>query len=266
MLAAESEQLRRDNERLCRVIDSGDWGRQRVEELLQAGQVLQEERDALAKLVGSMQQQPQQQAGSLLAAPPPLHNATNSPSVAQQFRMPAAGMHPATGSAQPACLIAAKRPPGCTGAADGGGLQPASRPASPARNKLLVRSASSFNAMVRALKQDLLPSGALQRSPGAVYEVDKLSLHRLSVAAADGGDGAAMEVRAVGSPDRRGVAFGSSYPASPKHQLDVAAAGAAPVGLPAGDPARQSGSGLLAAALRLQGIGGRSVGLHRGSR
>ncbi len=144
-------------------------------------------------------------------------------------------------------------------------MRPPSRLGSPARNKLLVRNASSFNAMVRALKQDLVASRALRRSPGAVYEVDKLSMHRLSITAADSGGGEAkMDVLAVGSPDRRGVAFGSSYPASPKRQLDVGAGGTGVAG--STDATRQSGgSGLLAAALRLQWIGGRSVGLHRGS-
>lgn len=93
----------------------------------------------------------------------------------------------------------------------------------------------------------------------------------------------------MSSPDRRGVAFGTSYPSSPKRQtLGPAAAapreragvlttgllpesgGAAAAEATAAPPGsarhRQGGSGgLLAAALRLQGIGGRSVGL-RGSR
>lgn len=40
-----------------------------------------------------------------------------------------------------------------------------------------VKTGSSFNAMVRALKQDLVSSGALARGsgPAALYEVDKAS-------------------------------------------------------------------------------------------
>ena len=34
---AENERLRRDNERFVRLIDSGEWGRGRVSELMQAG-------------------------------------------------------------------------------------------------------------------------------------------------------------------------------------------------------------------------------------
>jgi hypothetical protein len=83
----------------------------------------------------------------------------------------------------------------------------------------------------------------------------QLSLNRLTV-----GSNGGLEVEAVGSPDRRGIAFGASYPASPKRQPGLATGAAA--GAAAGDPARQS-STLLAAALRLQGIGGRSVGLQK---
>jgi hypothetical protein len=162
-LAAENEHLNADNDRLCRVIDSGDWGRQRVQELLQAGRVLQEERDALARLVGGLQQGGG--GGGSGAAAAVLQDATNSPTVAgagllQHYCISPAGIHPSGGG-----LIAAS---------------PCSRPASPgaasaaARNKLLVRNGSSFNALVRALKQDLVTSGALQRSPAVVYEVDKV--------------------------------------------------------------------------------------------
>ena len=86
----------------------------------------------------------------------------------------------------------------------------------------------------------------------------QLSLNRLTVC----GDGG-VEVEAVGSPDRRGVAFGASYPPSPTRQTGLAARNApGAAGAAAADPARQS-STLLAAALRLQGIGGRSVGLQK---
>lgn len=40
-LQAENEHLKHDNERLGRVIDSGEWGRARVAELEQAGEKCQ---------------------------------------------------------------------------------------------------------------------------------------------------------------------------------------------------------------------------------
>lgn len=36
-MKAENERLRRDNERFVRLIDSGEWGRGRVAELVKAG-------------------------------------------------------------------------------------------------------------------------------------------------------------------------------------------------------------------------------------
>ena len=46
--------MRRDNERFVRIIDSGEWGRGRVAELVQAGQVLKQERDQLKQLMGHL--------------------------------------------------------------------------------------------------------------------------------------------------------------------------------------------------------------------
>lgn len=40
-LQAENERLRRDNERFVRLIDSGEWGRGRVAEMVAAGEVMQ---------------------------------------------------------------------------------------------------------------------------------------------------------------------------------------------------------------------------------
>lgn len=163
-LGADNEQLKRENERLARVIDSGDWGRQRVQELVEAGRVLQAERDALQKLVGAAgaAQGPMGSSGcgsaGMIAAglPPPLSDATNSPEpvptvshspglagsgdfgsgVLQRYRVSAAGIQPSGGTA-----IAA----GWGGSSAGGGRQAisTSRPASPAaRNKLLVSERS----------------------------------------------------------------------------------------------------------------------------
>ena len=49
--------MRRDNERFVRLIDSGEWGRGRVSELVSAGEVLKGERDALMKLIQSMRKE-----------------------------------------------------------------------------------------------------------------------------------------------------------------------------------------------------------------
>lgn len=85
----------------------------------------------------------------------------------------------------------------------------------------------------------------------------QLSLNRLSVAMADGQGGAELEVRAVGSPDRRGVAFGASL-SSPQRQQCRQAAQESDV-----RPGSSGSSSLLEAALRLRGMGGRSVGLQK---
>ena len=53
-LRKENDRMRRDNERFVRIIDSGEWGRGRVAELVQAGQVLQQERDQLRQLMGHL--------------------------------------------------------------------------------------------------------------------------------------------------------------------------------------------------------------------
>lgn len=49
------------------------------------------------------------------------------------------------------------------------------------RNKMLVRGASSFNSLVRAMKQDLLDKGTGKDDPKVMYEVDKLSLDKVHV-------------------------------------------------------------------------------------
>ncbi len=56
-LSAENERLRRDNERFVRLIDSGEWGRGRVAELVTAGEVLKGERDALLRLIPSLRRE-----------------------------------------------------------------------------------------------------------------------------------------------------------------------------------------------------------------
>lgn len=164
-LGEENARLRQECERLGRVIDSGDWGRQRVQELAQAGRMLQEERDGLAALVGALQAQQAQQTQQtqLHAERRPLQeqhgpltlggggaaqcDIANSLSAAT-----CATSGPQAGPPQHAWLL---------GTANGAAPQVElvssahlARPASPgkaaaARNRLLVQSGSSFNALVR---------------------------------------------------------------------------------------------------------------------
>jgi hypothetical protein len=44
----------------------------------------------------------------------------------------------------------------------------------PARNRLLVKGGSSFNALVRAMKQDLIDNGTAAKDPALLYEIDKV--------------------------------------------------------------------------------------------
>lgn len=149
----------------------------------QAGRVLQEERDALARLVASLQASSSSGIAGRTSAGGALQDATNSPGAAaslapaacaldgrlQQYRVTPAGIQSEGGTSGG---IGAAWPPAAPRAG--------SRPASPgaaaaARNKLLVRQGSSFNAMVRALKQDLVGTGALARAgPAAALEIDKV--------------------------------------------------------------------------------------------
>ena len=50
-LKDQNARLRRDNERFVRLVDSGEWGRGRVEELAEAGRVLRDERRQLEELI-----------------------------------------------------------------------------------------------------------------------------------------------------------------------------------------------------------------------
>tara|TARA_B110000503_G_scaffold78035_1_gene120030 strand:+ start:2372 stop:4594 length:2223 start_codon:yes stop_codon:yes gene_type:complete len=50
-LKDQNARLRRDNERFVRLVDSGEWGRGRVEELTEAGRVLRDERLQLSELI-----------------------------------------------------------------------------------------------------------------------------------------------------------------------------------------------------------------------
>lgn len=49
----------------------------------------------------------------------------------------------------------------------------------PARNRLLVKGGSSFNALIRAMKQDLIDSGTAAKDPALLYEIDKVGTRTL---------------------------------------------------------------------------------------
>ncbi|GLI68927.1 hypothetical protein VaNZ11_013348 [Volvox africanus] len=137
-LREENERLRRDNERFVRLIDSGEWGRGRVAELVSAGEILKGERDALLKLIQSLRHE---------------YEAVQAAKVAQDAEMQALKERMLLGGA--------------------------------ARNRMLVKGGSSFNALVRAMKQDLVEGGpggqAAVRDPNLIYQVDKLSLDQVTV-------------------------------------------------------------------------------------
>jgi hypothetical protein len=217
-LQSEVEQLRRDNERLAKVIDSGDWGRERITELTQAAQILQQERDALVKLVESLPgSKLRRQSGAWTAA----GSARNEGAVALSQRngdaaasrrgslqltglstdrrksslaicnagVPANVANSALPSApsqttSATCHATSTRAPQEEQHQENNrGLQTTTAAAMNAatRNKMTVRAGSSFNALVRALKQDLLATGALERDPIAVFAVDKASTQRVEI-------------------------------------------------------------------------------------
>ncbi|KXZ56639.1 hypothetical protein GPECTOR_1g576 [Gonium pectorale] len=137
-LREENERLRRDNERFVRLIDSGEWARGRVAELVSAGEILKGERDALLKLIQSLRRE---------------YESVQAAKVAQDEEMKALKERMLLGGA--------------------------------ARNRMLVKGGSSFNALVRAMKQDLVEGGpgaqAAGRDPNLLYQVDKLSLDHVTV-------------------------------------------------------------------------------------
>ncbi|KIY99883.1 centriole proteome protein [Monoraphidium neglectum] len=132
-LAAENERLRRDNERFVRLIDSGEWGRGRVAELVGAGEVLKGERDALLKLI-------QMLGCSVRAIRAPRERSF----VPAQRRSLAAILLPTSLRREYESLQAAK------GAQEDELREIKDRMTlgGPARNRMLVKGGSSFNALV----------------------------------------------------------------------------------------------------------------------
>ncbi|GMH34174.1 hypothetical protein BSKO_02008 [Bryopsis sp. KO-2023] len=137
-LHRENDRLRRDNERFVRLIDSGEWGRGRVSELSQAGEILRSERDALMELVKSLRRE---------------YEAVERAKHAQEGELRSLKEKLVLGGASTAA----------------------------GRNKMLVRGASSFNALVRAMKQDLIEKGTGKADPKLMYEVERMSLDKVHV-------------------------------------------------------------------------------------
>jgi len=55
-LEQEKARLERDNERFVRLIDSGEWGKGRVEEIVKAGEAMRKERDEMQRLLKQMKE------------------------------------------------------------------------------------------------------------------------------------------------------------------------------------------------------------------
>lgn len=227
-LKKENEQLRQDNQRLSKVIDSGEWGRDRVSELAQAGQVLQQERDALLKLVESLpgtryrrsslvnstnsaaissgqssnrrassvslqqQQQSSLSMSSVQAAVAQLksldHSSSSSSSPSRRSSLAdlqanrRASQQITLQQHQQQVILQRQEQQIVENQKKVMPLQVDGKNAI-LRNKMAVKTASSFNALVRALKQDLLAIGALRRDPEAVYAIDQNSLQHVEMTA-----------------------------------------------------------------------------------
>ncbi|KAJ9510458.1 hypothetical protein QJQ45_015931, partial [Haematococcus lacustris] len=198
----ENERIRRDNERFVRLIDSGEWGRGRVAELVAAGEVMKGERDALLKLIQVRRRalRPDHRSTSSHArcsarmrrvsifydscARSTLGRATNVP---EYFKFGVSellrcidpllqGMRREYEAVQQAKEAQVDEFKAIKDRMLLGGA---------ARNRMLVKGGSSFNALVRAMKQDLVEggagAGAASRNPNALYEIDKLSLDHVTV-------------------------------------------------------------------------------------
>mmetsp|Transcript_41989 Transcript_41989/g.50898 ORF Transcript_41989/g.50898 Transcript_41989/m.50898 type:complete len:875 (+) Transcript_41989:171-2795(+) len=134
-LRGENGRLRRDNERFVRLIDSGEWGRSRIEEMNRTGKVLSDERQELTRLIQKLRTDYEALEMAKMAQ-------------AEEIR-----------SLKERLL-------------NGNFVQ---------RNKLLVKGGSSYNGLVRALKNDVLEGGHLAKNPTVLYEVDKLSMDHVSI-------------------------------------------------------------------------------------
>lgn len=217
------ETLQTENERLSRVIDSGDWEKGLCREFFEAGKVLQQERDALLEIVEKLSgTKPTIKRGrqhgtlatqrTLVEHPKPdversdirLKTSHRENTKTSLFNHPTKPISWASERPRQYPRIGRESQPdkhespfgdSQTTSQDLSKSLEGSKFNAHSRNKMLVRAGSSFNALVRALKQDLLASGALKRDPHVVYEVDKLSLNHVE-ALPDG----VVRVRSANSP------------------------------------------------------------------
>ena len=138
-LKEDNQKLQKDNERFVRLIDSGEWGKSRINELMQAGELLRTERETLSSLL------------------------TNLKSEYKAVQSVKNGQEEEIRNIKDRML--------------GGNFVQ--------RNKMMVKGASSFNALVRALKQDLIDAkkaGApVTEDPNVLFEIDQLSMDKVTV-------------------------------------------------------------------------------------
>lgn len=71
----------------------------------------------------------------------------------------------------------------------------------------MVKGGSSFNGLVRAMKTDVIESGVVMRRPELLYDIDKLSMDRISVFA----DGE-LNVQAMRREEPMTLPHGGSVP------------------------------------------------------
>ena len=222
-MSSEMERLSKENDRLTKVVDTGEcWGRELT-------QVLQQERDALLKVVeqrfggkrdrglprtsfvggssgssaggGGGSRRGSLAATTTTATPakrPPFSTAigketstevaTGPPSRKNSVlsltrttsTAPDPAPAPAPVPAPPSSHTTDDQPSATTEPRSAKGPKPVPIPAN-LRNKLTIKAGSNFNAMVRALKQDLISNGALLRAdPSVTYAIDQLSTQKVS--------------------------------------------------------------------------------------
>ena len=164
-LMQDNAKLRAENARYAKFVDTSDLGRGRMRELSDAVTTLQSEKNELKDLVGLLR---------------------------QDYEAMSRGEGPMAGAG------------GGPLAGGGGGYQQRQRVATESalqRNKMLVKGGSSFNALIRALKQDLVDSRRPKVKMGdenLLYEVDRLSLDEVTVMP----DGE-LKVKAIPNPNQR---------------------------------------------------------------
>lgn len=153
-LQTENQRLGLENDRLTKIVDSGELERKRIEELNLVGQALEQERSALMSMMGKS---------------PSLALKSNRSNGKNKFQGGVSSTTKSTNPEDKCCVTQTKEVPGD------------SKHDFKIKNKIRVQAGSSFNALVRALKQDLIATGSFKRDPEAAYAVDKLSLSQVEL-------------------------------------------------------------------------------------